>query len=296
MTADARPHAAGSGPRPIARLSEIAGAYDVFLVDQWGVLHDGVALYPGAQDALADLMAHGKRVVLLTNSSKTVAVNEARLATRFGVGRASYHALVSSAELLRDALAARAARAGVRVFCVADAGDEVLLDGVGCTRVDDPAEADCVVLLSVAPGEGLDEHRGWLERARVAGRPLLSPSADALSVSATRGVVAGLAAIVAAYAAGGGPCVNFGKPEGAVYDAALAGLDVPPERVLMIGDQLESDVAGARRRGFASCLVLTGAGAARVGATEPRTACRVLAGPNVPEALRPTYVAPSMAF
>ena len=36
----------------LAGVGELADAYDGFIVDVWGVLHDGVTPYPGAIDAL----------------------------------------------------------------------------------------------------------------------------------------------------------------------------------------------------------------------------------------------------
>ncbi len=61
-------------------LADLASRYRGFIVDQWGVLHDGGAPYPDALEGLAELRAAGKRVVLLSNSGKRAAVNRQRLA------------------------------------------------------------------------------------------------------------------------------------------------------------------------------------------------------------------------
>ena len=61
-------------------LADIASRYGGFIVDQWGVLHDGARPYPDALDCLARLREAGKRVVLLSNSGKRTAINRARLA------------------------------------------------------------------------------------------------------------------------------------------------------------------------------------------------------------------------
>ncbi|MHC4732679.1 MAG: TIGR01459 family HAD-type hydrolase, partial [Planctomycetota bacterium] len=62
-------------PRFSEGLGAIAADFDGFLVDQWGVLHDGATAYPGAQDCLARLTALGKRVVVLSNSGRRAALN-----------------------------------------------------------------------------------------------------------------------------------------------------------------------------------------------------------------------------
>ena len=56
------------GTRAIAGLSSLLGRFDGFIVDQWGVLHDGVTAYPGAIECLRQLRAAGKHVVVLTDA------------------------------------------------------------------------------------------------------------------------------------------------------------------------------------------------------------------------------------
>lgn len=51
---------------------------------------------------------------------------------------------------------------------------------------------------------------------------------------------------------------NFGKPDARLFHAAIADLNVPPEAVLMVGDDVLGDVDGARVAGLAACLVRTG--------------------------------------
>jgi hypothetical protein len=51
-------------------MKDIADKYDAYLLDQWGVLHDGTKAYEGAVDCLNKLLSKGKLIVLLSNSSK----------------------------------------------------------------------------------------------------------------------------------------------------------------------------------------------------------------------------------
>ena len=51
-------------------MKDIADNYDAFLLDQWGVLHDGTKAYDGAINCLNELLSRGKLIVLLSNSSK----------------------------------------------------------------------------------------------------------------------------------------------------------------------------------------------------------------------------------
>ncbi|MDH6139340.1 HAD superfamily hydrolase (TIGR01459 family) [Kitasatospora sp. GP30] len=248
----------------VAGIRELLPRFDAFVLDQWGVLHEGNACYPGVLDALRLLRDSGRRTVILTNSSKSGERNVERLATRFGVPPGLYDALVSSADLVRAHLAALDSP---RVLVVADEGDEVLLDGLAVRRVPDGARADAIVLLSVRPRAPLTEHLAWVTTGVARGLPVYCPSADLHSVRPD-GVVYGMAELVAEYRARGGTVVNFGKPEPAVYRhcAALLG-DIAPDRVLMVGDQLASDVLGAQQGGWAAALVETGAGQRSAGSS-----------------------------
>ncbi|MHA6644052.1 HAD family hydrolase [Mesorhizobium sp. A623] len=67
------------GPELLADLRQLAERFDAFFVDQFGVLHDGNAPYPGAVEALLSLKAAGKTIVLVSNSSKRASLNEDRL-------------------------------------------------------------------------------------------------------------------------------------------------------------------------------------------------------------------------
>jgi len=50
----------------------------------------------------------------------------------------------------------------------------------------------------------------------------------------------------------------IGKPERGMFDVALERLGTAPERTLMIGDRIETDIVGAQRAGWRAALVLTG--------------------------------------
>jgi len=86
------------------RLRDLISRFDGFVIDQYGVLHDGVRPYPGAIAALEAICAAGKRAVLVTNSGKSAAANEERLA-RLGFARSLYAALISSGEAARLGIA-----------------------------------------------------------------------------------------------------------------------------------------------------------------------------------------------
>ena len=81
--------------------------YDLWIVDQCGVLHDGQVPYSGAIDCLLRLLSLGKRVVILSNSGKGSAVNAHRIQA-MGLTAQCYTTLITSGEVAQASLAARA--------------------------------------------------------------------------------------------------------------------------------------------------------------------------------------------
>src|SRR5207249_4270918 len=71
--------------------------YDGIILDLWGVVHDGVAPFPGVLDCMGRLVDGGKRLVLLSNAPRR-ADDIVRRITRIGVPRGLYHGVMSSGE------------------------------------------------------------------------------------------------------------------------------------------------------------------------------------------------------
>jgi len=78
-------------------LSALAEDYDAFIVDLWGVLHDGVRAFPAAVACLETLHDRGKRIVILSNAPRRAAVVAARNA-ELGIAARLCDAVVSSGE------------------------------------------------------------------------------------------------------------------------------------------------------------------------------------------------------
>jgi HAD superfamily hydrolase (TIGR01459 family) len=245
----------------LAGIDPLLERYDGFLVDKFGVIFDGMRVMAGAHEALALLQRAGKRVVILSNSGRRSAPNEGRL-TRLGIGRALYQALVSSGEATWQGLHDRTdpTFVGLGRHCLffSRGGDRSTVDGLDLALVETADAADFVLLA------GLDHDDATRARcaeqlALAAGRglPLLCANPDLVSLEHDT-LVQGPGAFAARYAEAGGEVRYVGKPWPVVYRAALALLDLPPARVLAIGDSLDHDIAGAAPFGVDGALSVEG--------------------------------------
>ena len=236
----------------VDRLSAIADTFDGVLIDQFGVIHDGQALYPGALPALEALAAHGVPVAVLTNSGKRATANRDRL-VRMGVPRDRFIDVVSSGEVAWRVITGTVPPP--RVWAIGQAGEDYGFEGV--TFVADPHDADLILILgSDAPATTLDEYRAQLRGLAV---PALCCNPDTLMLT-RHGLLPAPGAIATLYQEMGGQVTWIGKPYPAIYEDAVT-LIGGPRRVLCIGDSAAHDIAGARAAGHATLLVMTGVSA-----------------------------------
>jgi HAD superfamily hydrolase (TIGR01459 family) len=246
----------------IADLSALVRRYDVFFVDQFGVLHDGQKAYPGAIEGLERLKASGGTVVLLSNSGRRARPNEERL-LRLGFHPRSWDLFVSSGEVAWRKFDGETAepglRPGAKCLLIARDGDRSAVDGLDLDLVEDGAKAE-IVLLAGSEGDRfpLDHYRALLEPAARARVPLVCTNPDRIMLGMS-GPTFGAGRIAEVYAELGGTVEWIGKPYPEIYRAALDLVGNPPlDRVVGIGDSIEHDIVGAANAGIASALVRSG--------------------------------------
>ena len=240
-------------------LSNLAPNYDAVLSDVWGVLHNGVAAYPEAVDALRRFRESGKRVVLITNAPRTAPPIMALL-DAMRVPRDAYDAVVSSGDVTRAAIAPY--RGKVVHHVGPPEIDDSLYEGLGVIR--GPAEeADAVVVTDLdtdddTPDMYEERIKLWLSRKL----PLICANPDRVVEHAGRIIYCG-GALADLYEAHGGRIRMAGKPYRPIYDEALrladaaAGLPIERSRILAIGDSVRTDAIGAANAGL-DLLFITG--------------------------------------
>ena len=253
-------HTAASGF--ITGLSALADDYDGFIVDQWGVLHDGVNPYPGALDCLERLRAAGKHVVVLSNSGKRERENVEQM-RRIGFDAALFDRFIGAGEDARAALVSRRSEfhraLGRRCYAFTRDGDHTLIDGIGLQIVYEIAAADFLAVIGIdSPQRSLRDYEPELNAGIARGLPLVCANPDIVRVS-PQGTLDAPGAIARRYEALGGRVFYHGKPYPEIYESCLAALaQCERARVITVGDSLEHDVQGAARAGLPSAFVAGG--------------------------------------
>ncbi|WP_217571434.1 TIGR01459 family HAD-type hydrolase [Mesorhizobium sp. GbtcB19] len=243
-------------------VAALAERYGVFLLDQFGVLHDGQQPYPGAVEALSALKRAGKTVALISNSGKRAEPNERRL-LKLGFEAGSWDHFVSSGEVAwRDfdrLVASRNFRLGTKCLLISRDDDRSAIEGLPFRLAKDGNDVD-LVLISASEGDryDLDHYRELLAPAAARRVPCFCTNPDRIMLTAA-GPRFGAGEIADLYQQLGGSVTRIGKPYPAIYEAALA-LAGNPERgdVVCVGDSVEHDIAGGTGAGVATALVLSG--------------------------------------
>lgn len=286
---------------PVVPIESLIDAYDVVLLDAYGVLVDADGPITGASALIAHLDRRCKPYLIVTNDASRSPEATAARYRSFGIDIPAERVLTSGA-LLGPHFAARGLLgAGCLVLGTDDSRRYVEAAGgvVVPIPADDPAAASVLVVADENGFpclEGVDAALTLAYRRLDAGAPLslILPNPDLVYPKARDrfGVAAGsiarmLEGALALRHPGRSDLVfeRLGKPHRPIFDEARRRVapagGVP--RMLMIGDQLETDIRGARAFGIDAALVTWGV--TRVEALHDR----------LPPEVRPSYLLNSLA-
>ena len=244
----------------IPGIQELSESCDAWLVDVWGVMHNGAVAYEAAADACCKFRQAGGYVVLITNAPRPGPAVVHQI-SRLGVPQTAYDAVISSGDVTRGLVTQWHDK---RIHHLGPDRDRGIFEGIEidfATSLD----ADIAVVTGLfddeteTPEDYTTTLKG-LQRRNIA---MLCANPD---LKAERGdkIVYCAGALAEAYERFGGDVVYAGKPHLPIYDLALSMMDegrgqkTAKERVLAIGDGLKTDIAGAAAAGIRSVFIASG--------------------------------------
>ena len=231
-------------------LRSVADNYDLFFIDLWGVLHNGIKLYDDSTEVLDNLSKANKSFILLTNAprpNKNVINFLKKIGLKkyfenvFTSGEAAYKHLVS--ELNKQ-----------KFFHIGPPRDFDLFKNIEKDNVLNIEDADYLLCTGL-----FDEHENDLNfyknlLSNHISKKMICTNPDLIvDRGEEREFCAGSVAKV--FEELGGKVDYFGKPYPLVYTQSI---EIKNKRVLCIGDNLNTDIRGANLQNFSSLLVLNG--------------------------------------
>ena len=247
-------------------LRQIADGYDAFILDLWGVLHDGKQPYPGVVDCLMAMKRAGKKRVILSNAPRRIEPVIARL-TEIGIPPEAYDGIMTSGQDAWEHLQMRGRSAGIpfyaqlgkRCYFIGPDRDLGLLEKVVHERVEDPRAADfCLCTGIVERDDFLDAYEPTLKALAKRGVPMICANPD-LVVRHGDKLELCAGSLAAFYEELRGTVLYHGKPFPEIYDHVFSLLGHPdPQRTLAVGDSLRTDMGGAQTIGIDALLITDG--------------------------------------
>ena len=245
-------------PIPILKSAAALGpTADAWICDIWGVLHNGIAPFAAAAAAAKEFRGRGGIVCLLSNAPRPHRSVIDQM-TEIGVPKDAYDVVVTSGDLTRSLITARADK---RLFHLGPPKDAPIFEGLDVTFVA-ADKCDFIVCSGYYNDEieTPDDYRDMLATLRANKATMVCANPDLFVERGTR-LVYCAGALAEAYEKIGGKVVYAGKPHLPAYLMAaeaierIKGKPVPKERILAIGDGLRTDMAGAVNFGVRSLFI-----------------------------------------
>ncbi len=247
-------------------ISDISDSYAAFILDQWGVLHNGEKAYEGVIDCLKELKARNKQIIILSNSGRRADENKETL-HNLGSTSAMYDEVVTSGEMtwqgLKNQTEGVFENIGTKCFLLSRNGGRSIVAGLDHIElVDDVDDADFLLISgSDAPQKTMVDYYEPILRMAIRKRlKAICANPDSQIVMGDQFAL-GPGMIARRYEDFGGVVHYIGKPHKPIYQHCIKILQakqIYPGDTVMLGDTMAHDILGASTVNIDTCLVKSG--------------------------------------
>ncbi|XP_027347625.1 uncharacterized protein LOC113859008 isoform X1 [Abrus precatorius] len=251
--------------------------FKVWLLDQFGVLHDGKQPYPGAISTLENIAKTGAKMVIISNSSRRSSVTIEKV-KGLGFDASLFLGAITSGELTHQYLQRRddpwfAALGRSCIHFTWNGRGAISLEGLDLQVVENVEEAEFVLAhgteaLGNADGGArsmkLEDLETILELCAAKGIPMVVANPDYVTVEA-RDLRVMPGTLAAKYEKLGGEVKWMGKPDEIIYKSAMAMAGSDVSECIAVGDSLHHDIKGANAAGIKSVFITGGIHATELG-------------------------------
>lgn len=285
-------------------ISDISDSYMGFIVDQWGVLHDGEKPYDGVIECLRELKARKKYIIVVSNSGKRAEQNRERM-KQIGIGPSLYDEIITSGELTWQGLKTQNhgffKNLGKKCYIISRGQDRSIIEGLDLQVVADIKDAEFLIISGAdSPEMTLEDYEPILKTA--VRKQMLAICANPDSRGIMGGVdIMGPGTLARRYQEFGGVVHFIGKPHPPIFEHCkklLQAREIYPGETIIVGDAMAHDILGGSLVNIDTCLVKCGLHAANFqNAKTPiqtRKALSILV--NQYNKVRPKYLVESLKW
>ena len=249
-------------------LSDISDSYMGFIIDDWGVLHDGEDAFTHTVECLKELKERHKTIVIMTNDRMRADEKKAQL-KKMGIGPSLYHHILTPVSMLQEGVEEKKEKPfdglGETAYVITRRNDFSAIEHAEIERTDDIEKADFVLLLGMDyPIKTLESYDPVIRRAIQRRLKAICLNQDSKGLIGSN-FLTGPGLLARRYTDAGGIVNHIGKPHNLIFKKAASLLqqnDIFPSHTVMLGDTMAHDILGAAEMGIDSCLFKSGLHAA----------------------------------
>ncbi len=231
-------------------LREIANSFDLFYIDIWGVLHNGIKLNYEAVNVLSELDKLGKEYVLLTNAPRPNS-DVIKFLEKLGLDNEKSSKVYTSGQGSLNYLSNE--KKNQKFFHLGPERDFNLFENFKSLKQNKPEEAEYLICTGLFDSHrNLEFYKKFL--SKFLNKDMICTNPDLI---VDRGDVTEYCAgsVAKVFEEIGGIVKYFGKPYSLVYEKSINNKN---KSVLCIGDNLNTDIRGANLQNFSSLFILNG--------------------------------------
>ena len=236
-------------------LEEIEDKYNVFFIDLWGVIHNGLELFKNVKNVLNRLKKKNKIIVFITNAPRRSYVIADQL-NDFGLSKKFYNNIISSGEITWLSLKKNFEKK--KCFMIGPPRDFHLIEGLDIEVVEDYSKGVDIIINTGPWGDDdiLENYTDMLNSLIKFNSLMICSNPDKTVIRGKSFMIcAGLLAEY--YEKIGGKVIYYGKPHNNIYEFCYKILE-GENKILVIGDSLENDIKGANLQKLDSVLITDG--------------------------------------
>lgn len=245
--------------KPIVNFSKVADDYDTFVFGFNGVLYDGMSIIPEAAACLRNISSLQKKIVIVSNTCMRVA-EVVNIIKENNIPLSIFSNIITAGEILHYKLKTGYGHfeaLGNKYFHLGSRKEKGVFSGLDYEEVSSIEEAHFVYMSSVSNVNDLsDTYRPLLMHAVSLGLPFVCAGNDT-SCFCDGKLCLAPGALAEAYAVFGGQIITIGKPDTQIMQYALEGIGEPGD-VVVVGDNVATDIKSATLLGFDSVLISKG--------------------------------------
>ena len=236
-------------------LKEIEDKYDIFFIDLWGVIHNGLQLFESIENVLNRLKKKNKVIFFITNAPRRSFVIADQL-NHFGLSKTFYDRIISSGEITWLSLKKNYEKK--KCFMIGPPRDYHLVEGLDIEIVEDYSNGVDIIINTGPWGDDdiLENYTDLLNSLIKFNSLMICSNPDKTVIRGKNFMIcAGLLAEY--YEKIGGKVIYYGKPHSNIYEFCYKFIE-GENKILVIGDSLENDIKGANLQKLDSVLITDG--------------------------------------